>query len=261
MRIALCQTDRPPETRAGIADCLETAVGSAATGGAGLVILPELALAGYGDSARNRSLAMTRGELVGLAGQVARHHEVSILMGYCERDARGHLFNSAMLISSNGRELTNYRKMHLWGEYERETFQPGEMGEVVEIAPGLRCGILICFDLDHPFTAQDLAARGADIILVLSATSWPYEIVPNAQVPVRAYENSTFLAFCNLAGTQSGLSFVGRSAVAAPDGSILVRARPDVGDTVFAEVEPERFARYRRGHRYRDALRKDLFLR
>jgi predicted amidohydrolase len=205
-----------------------------------------------------RQLAMSLNDAVDLLASAARRHGVAILTGYAERDGQ-RCFNAALVVSSSGDCLANYRKMHLWGSYESELFLPGTPGQVFALTPELNAGLLICFDLDHPVTAQDLAARGADILLVVSATTDDYRIVPMAQVPARAYENSVFLAFCNQAGREHGLAFAGLSTVAAPDGRVLARGAPDAADMVFADIEPAAFADYRKAHRYADQLRRDLY--
>lgn len=257
-RLALAQTAEPPRSYGDATAMIDRCAAEAAAGGAGLVMLPELALCGYGDPDLTRQLAMSQSETVDVLAPIARRHGVAILTGYAERDG-DRCFNAALVASSSGECLANYRKTHLWGGYESEVFLPGTPGQVFALTPELNAGLLICFDLDHPVTAQDLAARGADILLVVSATSDDYRIVPKAQVPARAYENSVFLAFCNQAGRQNGAAYAGLSTVAAPDGRVLARGAPDASDMVFADIEPAAYAAYRQAHRYADQLRRDLY--
>ena len=257
-RIAVKQIGAAPQSQDDVERLLNETAASAVAGGAGLVLLPELALSAYGNPDVNRRLAMTEEQATAIAGTAARRSDVAILAGYCERD-RDIYFNAAILVSAAGRRLVNYRKMHLWGPYEREVFAPGNPAGVIQLAPSLKVGLLICHDLDHPATAQDLVARGANLVLVLSAITHPYEVVPLIQVPARAYENSAFVAFCTQSGMQEGLHFAGLSTVAAPDGSILARARPDAADLVFADIDTAAFEVYRENHSYADQLRRDLY--
>jgi predicted amidohydrolase len=230
----------------------------AAAGSADLLILPELALSGYGDIELTKNLALGLDQASARLGEIARTHGIGLLVGYSEKLGDG-FANSAIMLDADGRQLLNYRKMHLWGDYEEEMFVPGARGEVVELRPGIKAGVLICFDLDHPVTAHDLTSRGADVILALSATSHPYDVVPMAQVPARAYENSVFVAFCNQAGSQNGFDFIGLSTVVAPDGSVLARAGRSAGEFVIAHLDLSSFDDYRRGHRYAEKLRRDIF--
>lgn len=258
LRIALAQTDNVPATSKESHVALRKAAQDAAAGGAGLVMFPELFWCGYGDGATTRRLALVQTEAESIFGKVAAETGTALLVGYSEA-VRGGFYNSAMLVDAHGHMALNYRKMHLWGTYESAVFLPGAPSPIVEILPGLRAGVLICFDLDFPAPAQDLAQRGATLILVMSATSYPYRIVPGALVLARAYENSVFLAFCNHAGSVSGNRFVGASTLAAPDGSILASAGGDQSEMVVGNVSLPEFARYRQDHHYAPMLRHDLF--
>lgn len=259
LRIGLVQGAGQPASIAESLSQLTADAKRAAAGGACLLMTSELAITGYGDAAATRRLSIDLERASEDIGAIARQYGLAIAAGYCERTATG-FANSALLVDPQGNRLLNYRKMHLWGDYEDQAFEPGAPGDLADIE-GVRVGLLICFDLDHPVTAQDLAARGADLILVLSATSTPYDIVPNAQVPARAYENAVFLAFCNQAGPQNGFQFIGMSTVCAPDGSVLARAGREAGEMIFAEIDPDAFDGYRRAHRYAGRLRGDLYSR
>ncbi|WP_436643240.1 nitrilase-related carbon-nitrogen hydrolase [Microbaculum sp. FT89] len=227
-------------------------------GGANLLLLPELEWGGYGDPARSRARALHRDALVARLAPIARASGIDLVIGYGEA-ADDVIYNSMLWLAADGTAVTNYRKLHLWGDYEKAVFRPGvERPEIVE-RHGLHVGLLICFDLDQPQAAQDLARRGVDLILAGSATSQPYSVVPHAQVPARAYENGIFLAFCNRADAVDGAVFLGESTLAAPDGQVLVRAAERADDLVFARVAPDDFAAYRAEHGYGGALRCDIY--
>ncbi len=257
LRTALSQGWGQPSSLEESLSSLTQAADRAAKGGAALLLAPELALSGYGDPEATRRLSLDVEEATLRVGAIARAHGLAIATGYCERLQAG-FANAALLVGADGRQMLNYRKMHLWGDFEEAIFQSGALGGLVDIG-GLKTGMLICFDLDHPVTMQDLAARGADLVLVLSATTRPYDVVPMAQVPARAYENSLFVAFCDQAGPQNGSDFVGLSTVCAPDGSVIARAGSDAGDMIFADLDRSAFAAYRQAHRYAGLLRRDLF--
>ena len=72
--------------------------------------------------------------------------------------------------------------------------------------------------------ARQAALRGADIILVPTALAQQWGWVANQMIPTRGFENGVFLAYANHAGTENGLSYLGASFIAAPDGEILARA-------------------------------------
>ena len=257
MRIALAQTSLAPASIDEALAELARHAEAARRGGADLVLFPELFMCGYGDAERVRDLALPATALRDLLEPIARRAGAALCVGYAERTQEG-AYNAALLVDPSGRQLLNYRKMHLWEAFERASFRPGDL-PAIAVLDGIRVGILICFDLDFPVTAQDLARRGADLILVPSATTLPYRIVPEAQVPVRAYENALFVAFCNHAPSACGPDYAGASTVAAPDGSVLARATSAGPDLVFADIDLAANAAYRQAHRYADQQRGDLF--
>jgi len=52
----------------------------------------------------------------------------------------------------------------------------------------------------------------------------PWREVAEKVIPVRAYENQIFIAYCNYCGDENGLQYEGRSCIAGPDGTDLARA-------------------------------------
>ena len=52
----------------------------------------------------------------------------------------------------------------------------------------------------------------------------PWREVAEKVVPVRAYENQIFIAYCNYCGNENGLQYEGRSCIVGPDGKDLARA-------------------------------------
>lgn len=256
MRLGIAQTSLAPESLDAALAALDATLAAAAREGARLVLLPELYLCGYGDWARARALALPAATLAERLAPMAARAGVGMCLGFAEAAADAP-FNAALLIGADGRLAGHYRKLHLWAE-ERAVFRPGDAPPVVAEVEGLRAGMMICYDLDMPPVAQHLARAGAELILALSATEPGYQIVPDAVVPVRAYESGLHLAFANHAQGPAG-GFCGGSCLAAPDGRVLARA-PGAGPAIVtATVDPAAFAGWAAAHPYRDDLRCDLF--
>ena len=170
VRIAVAQY----EPRVGeVEENLTRAVGwavQAATEGAGLIVLPELASSGYvfsdEDEAARTAEDPDDGRTVRALREVCATHGCHIVAGINERDGDCR-HNSAVLIGPSGR-LATYRKLHLYND-EQSWFKPGDGLPVVDLPFG-RIGIIICFDLWFPEAARALALAGADIIAV--PTNW-----------------------------------------------------------------------------------------
>lgn len=208
-------------------DRLAALLDSGAAGDAGLVILPELWTSGYNDPAAVIAASepadgpwQTR-----LAG-LARAHRIALAYGYPELDG-GHRYNAARLIDEAGQTLAAYRKVNLWGDYERGLFTPGESPSVVATWRGWRIGLSICYDTEFPETIRDLALKGADLVIAPTACGCEFPLVAEAVIRVRALENGVFLAFANRVGSECGYPFDGHSAIVGPDGVFRDRAMTD----------------------------------
>ncbi len=234
LRIAVTQTATPPESHDEALAMLERAVEGSPL--ADLIVLPELALCGYGDAERVRKLAVPQtSEFIDRVRALAGRTGKGLIAGYAEQ-ADGGLYNSALAVGPDGDIRGNYRKVNLWGPHERSRFTPGTPSPVMPWG-GLKLGMLICYDLEFAEAARDLALRGADTLIVISATSRPYSVVPQVLVPARGYENGCHVVYANVVGADGPYSFVGMSRITAPDGSVLAAATSDGSALIEAEVK------------------------
>ncbi len=226
MRVALLQGPENAGTKAATLARLQVAATQAAAQGAQLLVLPELFLTGYniGADALQAQAEPADGPSATQAAAIARQSGVALLYGYPERGADGHLYNSALLLGPAGEPLANYRKTHLFGDMERQTFRPGRKPFVLANLAGMRIGLLICYDVEFPELVRGLAVRGANLVAVPTALMRPYDFVPRMMLPVRAFENQIFVIYANRAGEEAGMVYVGESCIVAPDGSVLARA-------------------------------------
>ena len=195
--------------------------------GAGLVVLPELAISGY--VLEKTGLAECAEPIDGPSVQawtsVARDHGGYIAGGFAETHG-GKLYNSAVLVGPEGVVL-HYRKLHLF-DAEKEIFSPGDLGlPIGETAFG-KVAICVCYDLRFVEVARAAALRGADILIV--PTAW----VPGfdrgdrwddagycAQArgaALQANLNQIFIACASQAGTNGKVEFLGSLIVADPYG-------------------------------------------
>lgn len=256
LHIAVAQTDAPPESHDEAIAMLERAASGAPE--ADLVVLPELALCGYGDADRIRRLAAPLdSDFVHRIRDVARRAGKGLIAGYAEQ-ADDRRYNSALAIGPDGAVRGNYRKVNLWGPHERALFAPGTPSAVMEWG-GLKLGLLICYDLEFAEAARDLVLRGADTLIVISATSRPYSVVPDVLVPARGYENGCHVVYANVVGRDAAFDFIGMSRITAPDGSVLAAATDEGAALIVAEVKRATVDAWRAGHDYLADRRSDLY--
>ena len=206
------------------------AIVGAVDAGAEVIVLPELAVAGYVFRHRDEVRAAAEdphGPTVESWCELSRRHGVVVIAGFAERGGPDEFFNSGVVID-RGDVLHVYRKVHLWGE-EPSWFQAGDRPPaVVETSRG-RVGLAICYDIEFPEVGRGLALAGAQLLAY--PTNWPQTQVPRGARPMletlamsTAYLNRVFVAVCDRSGNDRGLAFEGASVIAGHDGQVLTRA-------------------------------------
>ncbi|MCP8895216.1 carbon-nitrogen hydrolase family protein [Shinella daejeonensis] len=251
MRIAAFQMHAIPGDPDTNLERIAMAAADAASGGAKLLILPELAVTGYGaDAAFERLGSPASGPVAQRLGAIARENRLAIVAGFAEREG-ANLYNSALFTDGIGTQAV-YRKSHLYGEYERRWFRADAPGSVLVELGGIRLGMLICYDVEFPENVRRLALAGADLVVVPTAVpkGAAGTFIASHMIRVRAFENQTFVAYVNHCGADDRFSYAGLSCIAAPDGAVLA-AGPDEGETLlFAEIRPADFAASRAENSY-----------
>ncbi|MBS1725955.1 MAG: carbon-nitrogen hydrolase family protein [Armatimonadetes bacterium] len=149
-------------------------------------------------------------------------HDMIAVVGFAESGEGDCFYNSAALFCP-GENPRVYHKTHL-PELGYDRFvTPGDDFPVFDTKHG-RLGLLICFDIRFPEAARILALKGADAILL--PTNWPTgaDISADLLALARAVENKVYVATCNRVGTEKGFTFIGKSKIIDPMGTILASA-------------------------------------
>ncbi len=219
---------------------------AAASAGADLVVLPELASSGYTFESVTEAAAVAEdpiaGPFVSALLDVARESGIHIVTGLDERDGDV-CHNSAVLLGPAG-VLAAYRKLHLFFD-EQSWFEPGTDLPVVSLPFG-RVGMIICYDLWFPEAVRALALAGADIVAV--PTNWVASFKRtvydergycqgNYVAMATAAQNGVVMACADRIGTERGLTFLGASLIVGADGwPVAGPASPDGEALLVADV-------------------------
>ncbi|HEX7591094.1 MAG TPA: nitrilase-related carbon-nitrogen hydrolase [Candidatus Limnocylindrales bacterium] len=209
---------------------------AARSGGAGLVVFPELGLTGYQlqDLASEVAVRADDPRLIGLAAATTG---MSAVVSFVEEAADHRLFISAALLE-DGRVRFVHRKLFLptYGLFdERRFFAAGDALRTVDSRLGVRLGIAVCEDFWHLAVPETLALDGAQILINVSsspgrdlaaihevglgtAASWRTLMRTYAQL------TTSFVVFCNRVGMDETISFWGGSEVIAPSGEAVFTA-------------------------------------
>jgi predicted amidohydrolase len=209
---------------------------AARSGGAGLVVFPELGLTGYQLQDLAAEVAM-RADDPRLASLAADAAGMSAIVSFVEEAADHRLFISAALLE-DGEVRFVHRKLFLptYGLFdERRFFAAGERLRATDSRLGVKLGIAVCEDFWHLAVPETLALDGAQILINVSsspgrdlaaihevglgtAASWRTLMRTYAQL------TTSFVVFCNRVGMDETISFWGGSEVIAPSGEAVFTA-------------------------------------
>ena len=246
MRAAAVQLN----SRDDVARNLESAerlVRAAAADGAELIALPEKwNLLGSGEALEAGAEPLD-GPSLTAARSWARELGIELLCGSIAERAPGEerLFNTSVLIGPEGSDRATYRKIHMFdvevegvAYRESEHERGGDAIVIATIAGGIELGLTVCYDLRFPELYRILAVRGARILTVPSAFTFPtgrdhWEVLLRA----RAIENQAFLIAPNQIGeAPPHYRSWGHSAIVDPWGALLAVA-PDEECFVATELD------------------------
>lgn len=142
-------------------------------------------------------------------------------------DDNGRRTDASLLYDRTGRLVGRAEMVHIFQAplfYEQDYYAPSREGFRVFETDFGRVGIVICFDRHLPESIRTCALRGADLVIVPTAnvTAEPLETF-EWEMRIQAMQSQVFVALCN----RVGVEFAGESLVAAPDGSLMVKAGAD----------------------------------
>ncbi|HEU4862412.1 MAG TPA: nitrilase-related carbon-nitrogen hydrolase [Candidatus Limnocylindria bacterium] len=234
-RIALAQVaPRLGDVDANLAIAAD-AVRRAATEGAALTVLPELALTGYllQDLVPEVSMRADDPRLLAIGAEAP---DMLVAVGFVEETDDHRYCNSAALLR-DGALVGLHRKVYLptYGLFDEGRFtRPGDRIRTHEVgSPVGRIGLSVCEDFWHASLPMLQALDGASLLVNVAAGP---SRAPGSSAGLAAIEGwhkmqDTYallgtvpLAFCNRVGNEEGLTFWGGSRLLAADGSTVVQA-------------------------------------
>jgi predicted amidohydrolase len=197
------------------------AIAAAAAHGVSVLVFPELSLIGYEpDLGASLVLRADDARLTSLRDLVI-HHQITAIVGAPVANGRGKPAIGAFVLTPGG-EMRMYRKMHLGG-HEPEYFSPGDTPLSHDVN-GHRIGVSICADSSQPSHARAYSDLGAGIYAagVFLTAEWYETDAPRLQRFATEFALLTVMA--NQGASTGTYASVGRSAVWAPGGGLLVQA-------------------------------------
>jgi predicted amidohydrolase len=185
-------------------------------------------------------------ELITEVKQRAKLYKCYIALGIVETDIiEDVLYNSALLINPEGREIGCFRKSFLW-HFDSRWFCAGDQYPVFETDFG-KVGMFICADGRLPEIVRCLSLQGADILIDLTnwvTSGFEKETLTNPQVeymiPTRALENRVWVIAANKVGIEANtILYCGKSAIFSPDGQVVKIASSCQEEILYYEIPLE----------------------
>lgn len=165
------------------------------------------------------------------------------------------VYNTALLINSNGSELARYQKVHLFdvnvpdgNNYcESNTVMAGVNFPPLTPTEDLGCiGLSICYDVRFPEVYRHLSLYGAEVIFIPAAfTAYTGKDHWEVLLRARAIENTCYIIAPAQTGNHYERRFThGHSMIIDPWGTILANTGSQIG-VAIAEIDPQRLQKVR----------------
>jgi beta-ureidopropionase len=228
-------------------------VRSAAAAGAQIICLPELATYVYFCYEINPQYLQIAEPVPGPSTEImcraAADAGAYVIFPLYETAGNGHLYNTAVVIGSDGEIKGLYRKNSIplvktpvMTGIEKYYFRPGNLGyPVFPTELGVTLGVTICYDRHFPEGPRSLALAGADIVFVPTATANGRQIW-ELELQGHAIANAFWVAGVNRVGQDKGGSdtpFYGASVFIAPSGEVVAQANETEEEILHAEIDTE----------------------
>jgi predicted amidohydrolase len=247
MKIAVGQFDAGADKSSNVERIADLA-GQAARAGARIAVFPEAAMHTFGALTDDLHPAAEPldGPFVDSLLRLAYRLGLIVVAGMFEAipgDQR--IYNTAVVVDPRDGVLAAHRKRHLYdafGEKESDRFLPGSEDPPILEIDGFKVALVICYEIRFPGYIQQIADRGADVLLLPAAwVAGPLkEEHWTVMVHARAIENTMYVAGAGMIGA----GYCGRSMIVDPLGVVAVGMAEAEG-LVVGEVSSERLAKAR----------------
>lgn len=251
-RVAIGQIDNRCGDLEHNAEVMRHQIDAAREAGCELIVFPELSLTGYLIDDRFADAAiMLHGDMMERFRAMSK--PIDICLGFIEETPSSLFFNSAAYLA-DGKIKHLHRKVYppTYGMFnERRYFAAGWDVSAFDTRIA-RSAVLICGDAWHLPLPYMAAHDGADVLLILAASSrqgladtTPCEKAWEWMCRSYALTLSCFVVFANRSGNDGKLDFWGGSFVVGPDGNLIAQSQTAGADLVVADLDIAQLRRQR----------------
>ncbi len=191
-------------------------IDGAASKDSDIICFPEMSLTGYGMPQSYEHLSGVDSEEFRVLVDKSRDDGIIICFGMAEQG--GYI---TQFVVEDGHISGSYSKTHL-GRRESGVFVQGDSLDVIRTSKAV-LGIQLCWESHFPDITGTYASKGADIVLMPHASGLSgnrRREIWDRILPARAYDNSVFVASCNMVGDNGvGTVFGGGATIFDPRGT------------------------------------------
>ena len=232
VRVAVCQTLCIDGDREGNFRRIENALELASSQGVELACFPETAILGWVNPEAHQLAHPIPGATFDRISRLARQYNLMMAVGLAETDGDA-LYDSAILVGSDGRLLLKHRKINTIAELMEPPYAQGSAEDVQVVdTPVGRVGMLLCADTFVEGLVRIVGSQSPDLLIVpygwaAKKQMWPDHGKRLVQTVTRAAQ----WAGCPVIGTDvvgmithgpwKGRTYGGQSVVADRGGSVL----------------------------------------
>jgi len=195
---------------------------------------------------------------------LAKKLDIGFYLGYAElvvEDGIIHHFNTSILVDGGGDIIGKYRKVHLPGHSENESwrpfqhlekryFEPGNLGFPVFESFGGKMGMCICNDRRWPETFRVMGLQGVELTMLGYNTPIHYPPAPEHDhlqdfhnhlvMQAGAYQNGSWVVGVAKAGKEEDCDLIGGSCIIAPTGEIIAQCSTLEDEVIVHECNLDR---------------------
>lgn len=205
--------------------------------GVDLNIFPEYSLQDFNPKKWKELSTTVDSETVEILKEAAtKYHSwiVTTLTGEVNEDPKRNPYDTAIMISDDGKVVLKYRKIMPWAPIE--PWYPGRKVEVVEGLKGLKTAVIICDDGNYPEIWREAAMKGAELIVRVQGYMYPPRDQVSTMSKAMAWANNSYVAVSNLAGYDGTYYYFGHSQIIGYDGTTLGEAGESPYETIYAQL-------------------------
>jgi len=201
-----------------------------------LVLFHELSVAGLVQFVTTESQDTWRKDAQAVPGpltdrlcEIARKNRIWLVPGSLYENDGKDYYNTAIVVSPEGKIVASYRKMFPWLPYEANV-NAGKDFCIFDVPEVGRFGLCICYDMWFPEVARTLTWMGAEVILHPTMTPTSDRALEVVLSQANAIFNQCYFIDINGIGPFGG----GQSLIVDPDGRVLQKA--STNQTILTEI-------------------------